>query len=122
MLMETCTNPTDVSKAFMEYYQSLFSSSGLSCMDDCLEGLEEKVTGEMNEQLFRDFTTEELCMAISQMPPLKSLGLNGFAPCFYQKYWPLIRTEVGEAVLFCLNSGNSLEVINDTNIVLIPNQ
>jgi hypothetical protein len=52
----------------------------------------------MNEQLSKDLTMEKICMAISQMSPLKSLGPNGFAPFFYQKYWPLIGTEVCELI------------------------
>jgi len=56
----------------------------------------------------------------ADVTPKVSTGPDGFTPCFYQNYWPMSGKEVGEAVLFCLNSGNSLEVINDTNIVLIP--
>jgi hypothetical protein len=41
-------------------------------MDVCLEGLEERIIGDMNDQLSKDFTMEEVCMAITQMSPLKS--------------------------------------------------
>jgi len=43
-----------------------------------------------------------------------------FCPLLLSEILALIRTEVGEVVLFYLSSGNSLEAINDTNIVLIP--
>jgi hypothetical protein len=67
-----CTNPVNISRAFMEYYQSFFSSSGSSNMDVCLEGLEERITRDMNDKFSKDFTMEEVCMAITQMSPLKS--------------------------------------------------
>jgi hypothetical protein len=100
---------------------SLFSHhQGPSGMDACLAILEERVTREMNEQLSHAFSKEEVSVAISQMSPYKSLGLDGFPPCFYQKYWPIIDEEVCQVVLFCLNSNRSLAIINDTNIVPIP--
>lgn len=74
----------------------------------------------MNDQLALEFTKEEVCTTISQMAPYKSPGPDGFPPCFYQKFWPVIGKEVYKTVLFCLNSGRSLETINDTNVVLIP--
>jgi hypothetical protein len=77
-------------------------------------------TPEMNAQLNAEFSVEEIGVALSQMAPYKSPGPDGFPPCFYQKFWPLIGAEVCKAVLFCLNSGRSLELINATYIALIP--
>jgi hypothetical protein len=91
--------------AFLDYYHSLFSSSAPIGVDECLAGLSDKVTPEMNEQLTSRFTSEEVCTAISQMSPYKSPGPDGFPPCFYHKYWPLIGQEVCQAVIFCLTVG-----------------
>lgn len=78
-----CSSPSDIGDAFLHYYQSLFSSSNPTRVDECLEALEEKVTQDMNAQLVATFTQEEICVAISQMSPYKSPGLDGFPPCFY---------------------------------------
>ena len=115
----SCASLDFISNAFLGCYQSLFSSSRPSGGDDCLASLEEKVTNKMNDQLALEFIEEEVCTTISPTDPYNSPGLDSFSPCFYQKFWPVIR-EVCKTILFCLNSGRSLETINDTNIFLIP--
>lgn len=115
-----CSGPTKIGRAFLNNYQSLFSSSYPVGVDDCLQALEEKITPEMTAQLDMEFTSEEVHFAISQMSSYTSLGPNGFPPYFYHKYSPIIGKEICSAVLFCLNSAWSLESINDPNIVLIP--
>ncbi|GLT72801.1 hypothetical protein SLA2020_447050 [Shorea laevis] len=116
----SCTNSSEISCAFLEYFHSLFSSSGPDTVDECLDVLQERVTPEMNAQLSSRYSREEICTAISQMCPYTSPGPDGFPSCFYQKYWPLIGSEVCQVVLFCLQSGRSLDIVNGTNIVLIP--
>ena len=56
----SCASPDSISNAFLEYYQSLFLSSGPSGGDECLASLEEKVTSEMNDQLALKFTKKEV--------------------------------------------------------------
>ncbi|KAK3219037.1 hypothetical protein Dsin_013007 [Dipteronia sinensis] len=50
----------------------------------------------------------------------KSLGHDGVAALFYQKYWDRVGVRVTEAFLNCLNGGESMEKINGTLICLIP--
>jgi hypothetical protein len=64
--------PYQISKAFLDYYQSLFSTLRPTGGDNCLTKMKEKVTQEMSEHLALDFTEEEVCRAISQMAPYKS--------------------------------------------------
>jgi hypothetical protein len=84
-------------------YTKLYQTEGSMGIEECLEGLETKVTPEMNGWLLRRFTAEEVDVALSQMSPLKSYGLDGFAACFYQKAWETILTEVCNVVLDFLN-------------------
>jgi hypothetical protein len=51
---------------------------------------------------------------------LKSPSLDGFAACFYQQSWGLVREEVCNAVLSFLNDGDFDSSINKTFIALIP--
>lgn len=45
------------------------------------------VTLEMNANLLRPFTREEVLEALAQMSSLKASGLDGFLVGFYQNNW-----------------------------------
>jgi hypothetical protein len=102
-----CTHLEDISRAFMEYYKTIFSTSGHIVEDDYLAALEERVTPKMNEQHGREFSREEIGVVILQMSPLKSPSLDGFVSRFYQKYWPLTGEDVCQAIIYCLSSSRS---------------
>lgn len=74
----------------------------------------------MNTQLVRRFEAAGVDLALSQMGPLKSPGPDGFAVCFYQQSWGLVRDEVCNAFLSFLNGGAFDNSINKTFIALIP--
>jgi hypothetical protein len=114
------TKPEEIGQAFVNFYQKLFQSEGTMGIKECLEGLEARVTPEMNGWLLRQFLAEEVDFALSQMGPLKSSGLDGFTTCFYQKAWEVVHKEVCAAVLEFLNGGNFHPEINETYIALIP--
>jgi hypothetical protein len=85
-----------------------------------MEDIQKVVIEEMNSQLVKEFTAEEVQVALKQMAPIKAPGPDGLPPIFYQKYWQLIGKDVTTAVLTCLNSGKILKAINHTYITLIP--
>ena len=113
------SEPEDIGTAFELFYQKRFKMEGMVGIEECLEGLEVRVTLEMNEWLLRPFVAEEVDFAFSQMHPLKSLGPNGFAACFYHKAWNIVRSEVYAAVLDFLNGSVFHGDINETYIALI---
>ena len=75
-----------------------------------------KVTDEMNMELTRGFTKEEVVVALKQLHLTKSLGPNGMSTLFFQKYWNIVGTNVSNLVLNVLNYGMSIPEINRTNI------
>jgi hypothetical protein len=78
------------------------------------------VTADMNSMLFHEYTMDEVELTLSQMHPLKSLGPNGFAACFYQKSWAMMKSEVCSTVLDFLNKVFFDIELNVTHIALIP--
>ena len=79
-----------------------------------------KVKSEMNNELTRDFTMEEVRTALQQMHPTKAPNPDDMSAIFYQKYWNIIGLNVANIVLNVLNSNASLAEINITNIALVP--
>ena len=73
--------------------------------EEILEQIPTKVTTDMNMELLKEFTANEVENALKQMAPLKSPGPDGMPPLFYQNYWSLVGPEVTKALLLYLNSG-----------------
>jgi len=96
-----------------------FTSQGPVGIDHCLENIQSRVNEEMNSRLLRPFMEEEICLALSQMHPMKSPGPNGYSVVFYQKSWGKVGKEVVRAVLHFLNGGPFDAAINAMNISLI---
>ena len=109
-----------VSTTFVEFYTRLFTQSHSHDLDRVLAGVKRVVTADMNAELVRSYSMEEVDIAIKQMAPLKAPGPDGMPPLFYQSFWQHIGPEVTKAVLSCLNSGTLLKSINHTFITLIP--
>jgi hypothetical protein len=110
----------EISKCFVDYYRTLFTSINPTRIAGCLNSVDCRVSEAMNQRLTRPFTEEEVRFAIFQMHPLKSPGPDGYSAGFYQKSWGVVGVEVTMAALYVLN-GFSFDVgLNTTDICLIP--
>jgi hypothetical protein len=61
--------------------------------------------------LIQPFSEEEIKVALFQMKPGKSPGVDGFIAGFYQKHWELLKHDVTSDVLGFLNGGDMPELI-----------
>ena len=68
------------------FYSSLFSSSSPIKFDEVLEGMETRVTQEMNEELLRSFEASKVQAALMQMKANPASGPDGLPPLFYKQY------------------------------------
>jgi hypothetical protein len=89
-------------------------------VEEVVQVVEFVVTPDINEDLLRPFSQDEVKHAVFQMHPSKSPGPDGMTALFFQKFWHIVGDDVSTAVLDFLNSGNMLGSINFTHIVLIP--
>jgi hypothetical protein len=64
----------EISAAFIKFYQNLLSLGEEERIEQCLGGMEGRVTEEMNMGLMRTYTEDEVDTALNQMHPLKSPG------------------------------------------------
>ena len=110
----------NISAMVLDYYSSLFTSSGPAGIEEVVQLIRPIVTPEMNDNLIGSFSREEVELALRQMAPLKAPGPDGMPPIFFQKFWDIIGDDVVEAVLSCLNTGTIMPGLNHTFISLIP--
>ena len=104
----------------MEYFHNLFASSNPDCIREVVDQVDAVVTPQMNNDLLREFTREEIHCALFQMSPSKAPGPDGMTALFFQKFWHIVGDDVSLAILDFFRSGRMLGSINFTNIVLIP--
>ncbi|XP_023871998.2 uncharacterized protein LOC111984613 [Quercus suber] len=109
-----------IGKIFVEYFDSLFTTSNPAVSDELLTAVQCKVTGQMNSLLLREFQASEVERALKQMFPTTAPGPDGMPPIFYQHYWPTVSSVVSKTVLDFLNCGLIPPKFNETHIVLIP--
>jgi len=92
----------------------------LSSISKVTNSISIRVTEDINQNLTREFTREEVDAALKQMHPTKAPGRDGMSTIFFQKYWDVVGNDVFGMVLNVLNSNMSIAKINKTNITLIP--
>lgn len=114
------TKKEEIMKVVRDYFVRIFSRDEGGEMDNGLNTLDCKVTQDMNDQLMRPYTVEEVIKALKQMHPAKAPGPDGMTRFFFQKYWSIIKSDVLHTVLGILNHNLDPSSLNHTHIVLIP--
>jgi hypothetical protein len=104
----------------INYFSNLFTSSSGTRMDELLEHIDQRVSTQMNEQLCKEFTSQEVVEALDNIGDLKAPGLDGMHAIFYKNFWDVVGEKVTQEVLAVLNGGLMPADWNDTCIVLIP--
>ncbi|XP_041000807.1 uncharacterized protein LOC121246650 [Juglans microcarpa x Juglans regia] len=117
---EKARNQMEISQLFQEYYQFLFKTSNPRDIDAALCDIESLVTPEMNRQLEKECSFDEVKKVVFEMDSLSSQGPDGFSAGFYQDNWAVVGSEVFLAVKDFLSSRRGLSGINETFIALIP--
>uniref|UniRef100_A0A803PEE1 Reverse transcriptase domain-containing protein n=1 Tax=Cannabis sativa TaxID=3483 RepID=A0A803PEE1_CANSA len=103
----------------VDYFSNLFATDGSACTEviDCIQS---RVTSQMNEELTRNVSVEEVKRAVFDMHPDKSPGPDGMTPAFYQKCWGIVCNDVVSLVQQYFSTGVLPPGCCDANIVLIP--
>lgn len=115
-----CQFEEERDKLILSYFQSLFTSSSQSGGMDFLDGLNGRVTTNMNKELLKEFTKDEVKVTLDQMHPIKSPGPNGMSPIFFQQYWYIVGDSVCSTMLQAFQLGMLPSSLNHTFISLMP--
>lgn len=110
----------EMEKIETDYFKDMFTAD--PCIDQSRVSrlFQEKVSPEMNVDLCKDFTEQEIADALFQIGPIKAPGPDGFPARFFQRNWDAIKKDVVSAVKSFFETSIMREGVNDTAIVLIP--
>jgi hypothetical protein len=115
-----CETQGEIKSMIHRFYEDLFSSEMCTSSESVLNAIPSKVTADMNDDLCKPYTEEEIRDALFQMGPTKAPGPDGFPALFYQTHWDFFKEEICEAVRSFINGGEVPEGFCDSVIVLIP--
>lgn len=115
-----CDDKESISAIAIAYFQNIYTTTSPSCIEEIIRVILMRVTSEMNEELTRPFTEEEVIKALHQIHPTKAPGSDGMLAIFFHKYWSIVGTDITSMVLNVLNHNLPMVAINKTNIALIP--
>jgi len=111
-----------IAEVAAEYFQDLFSTSATSeaVHNDIFEDFPKRVSQEMNRDLTRSLTQEEIKSAVFSIGPHRAPGPDGFSAAFYQHFWNDINPSIIKEVESFFDTGLLDQQHNHTNICLIP--
>jgi hypothetical protein len=92
------TVPSDMQRMTVSYFKSLYTRDPSLSHTSITDLVQEKITEEMNDQLCKEFSDEEISDALFQIGPIKAPGPDGFPARFYQRNWVVVRAEIVAAV------------------------
>ncbi|XP_074352931.1 uncharacterized protein LOC141692091 [Apium graveolens] len=101
------------------FYSNLFTTAQVD-YGEVVDCVSQTLDHEHNSELTKDVTREEVRFAIFQMHPDKAPGPDGMTPAFFQKHWHIGGEDVYKMVKHFFVTGDLIDGLNDTNIILIP--
>ncbi|VVA24941.1 PREDICTED: reverse mRNAase [Prunus dulcis] len=109
-----------IQNEFQNYFVNLFKSSGPRNWNGIMDHIPQLVNNDMNGELMRPFSLEEVKDAIFQIGSLKAPGPDGFPAMFYQKYWLSVQDIISRSAEEFYTGQSHIRDINKTFIALIP--
>ncbi|CAA7042876.1 unnamed protein product [Microthlaspi erraticum] len=110
----------EIEKVAVDYFTELFMTTSPDNFTEALEGITGLITEADNTLLTSPATEEEVRLALFLMNPEKAPGPDGMMALFFQRSWPLIKTDMVGFINDFLTSDKFDERLNRTNICLIP--
>ena len=118
---EWCSDQNAIKTMIVDHFRGLF------LLDDSTEpsplsnsAAFPRVDPALFQMLEASFTSQDVLFALKGMQPCKAPGPGGFHVFFFQRYWPIVGTDVCDIVLQVLRGSPIPGGINDTYITLIP--
>ncbi|CAA7014686.1 unnamed protein product [Microthlaspi erraticum] len=110
----------EVQRVAVDYFQKLFTSTLPVDFTRVLENVSGCITPTENEILTRCATEMEVREALFMMHPEKAPGPDGMTALFFQRSWHVVKGDILPMVNNFLATGVLEDILNMTNICLIP--
>lgn len=112
-----------IGRVAQDYFQELFSNNSDADprqLEQVFQGFQTRVTEEMNLDLIRSVTSEEIESAMFDIGSDRAPGPDGFSAAFYHQYWGEIKPEIISEVTKFFTDGQLDAELNHSNLCLIP--
>jgi hypothetical protein len=113
-----CEVQWEIKGMVQNFYEDLFTAEACPSVDAVLDAIPSKVTSDMNDELCKPYTEEEIRAALFQMGPTKAPGPDGFPALFYQTHWEFLKEEICQAVRSFIAGGEVPDGFCDSVVVL----
>lgn len=112
----------EISKVAVKYFEDLYASEGTDSVlyERVFQNFQQRVTPEMNQDLTRQITEEEVRIAIMDIGAHRAPGPDGFTAIFYHTYWEEIKDDVMKEISNFFETGQMDIQLSHTNLCLIP--
>ena len=81
-----CKSQEEITDIAINYYSDLFTSNTPPISQLVLDTISPSITNEMNADLLRNFSREEVEAALKDIEPLSTPGPDGMPPIFFQSF------------------------------------
>ena len=88
------TEESNILSIATDYFQNLFSTSNPTPSTDILDNIPTTITPQMNENLNKPYTEEEIVNAFRDIGPRKAPGIDGFPSSFYRQHWDILGKDI----------------------------
>lgn len=103
-----------------EYFAGLFTTEIDEPDPEFINRVVPRVTNNMNEELLKPYSAEDVKKALFSIGDTKAPGTDGLHAIFFKKCWHIVGDMLTSEVLNAINEKNIPAGWNDTAIVLIP--
>lgn len=112
----------EIAEVADQYFQDLFHPSETvpSDLDTVFEGFQPRVTEDINNELPKAVTMEEIKEAVFSIGPHKAPGPDGFSGIFYHQFWEDIKPTIFQEVNNFFETRTWDQLHNHTNLCLLP--
>jgi hypothetical protein len=95
----------EMAQMVTSFFKMLYEADLVVLPNEVTSLFQPSITDAMNDGLCKEFTVEEISMALFQIGPLKAPGLNIFPSRFFQRNWDLMKEDVVVAVKNFFDTG-----------------